>query len=204
MSELDEIPQNRFQRRKEITRSLLKRAAGELILEKGYDEVTIEDITERADVGRGTFYIHFKDKEDLLWNLMKDEILVVDRELNAWFERERPEQGEYYGYLATFRLASKNRDLYRIMLGGKGSANLTARLYDYLDGEIEKEIRARRFFQGEAAPAEILARYLTGALIHLLVWWVETPNDYTAEQMAEMAYRLIHHRPPVDQPLGSS
>lgn len=56
----------RADRRTNRTRRLLRNALMAAILEKGYDAITIEDITERADLGRTTFYLHYKDKEDLL------------------------------------------------------------------------------------------------------------------------------------------
>ena len=55
-------------RRVRRTRHALENALISLILEKGYDAVTIEEITDRADLGRTTFYLHFRDKEELLMN----------------------------------------------------------------------------------------------------------------------------------------
>lgn len=56
----------RQDRRVQRTRRHLREALMQLILERGYDAVTIEDITERADLGRTTFYLHYRDKEELL------------------------------------------------------------------------------------------------------------------------------------------
>ena len=53
-------------RRVRRTRKLLHSAFLELVVEKGYDKITIQDILDRADVGRSTFYVHFRDKEALL------------------------------------------------------------------------------------------------------------------------------------------
>lgn len=53
-------------RRVRRTRRALQDSLTSLILEKGYDAVTVEDITDRADLGRTTFYLHYKDKEELL------------------------------------------------------------------------------------------------------------------------------------------
>ena len=53
-------------RRVRKTRQLLREALMELTLERGYDHVTIQDILDRADVGRSTFYAHYHDKDDLL------------------------------------------------------------------------------------------------------------------------------------------
>ena len=53
-------------RRIQRTRQGLRNALLELIKEKGYDFISVEEITRRANLGRATFYLHYKDKEDLL------------------------------------------------------------------------------------------------------------------------------------------
>jgi AcrR family transcriptional regulator len=53
-------------RRSQRTRQLLSAALIELMLEKRYDDISVQDIIERANVGRSTFYAHYLDKEDLL------------------------------------------------------------------------------------------------------------------------------------------
>src|SRR3990172_4149344 len=63
---------HKIDRRKERTQRLLRDAFMELIVEKGYDAVTILDITERANVARPTFYLHYNDKEDLLFKMMTE------------------------------------------------------------------------------------------------------------------------------------
>lgn len=60
---------NRFQRRKQRTRNALKQAAMDLLLAYGYDNLTVQAITDRADFARGTFYVHFADKDDIVWAL---------------------------------------------------------------------------------------------------------------------------------------
>ena len=59
-------PSNRVDRRMQRTRQILQRAFIEVAHEKGVVATTIQDITERADVNRGTFYLHFADKYALL------------------------------------------------------------------------------------------------------------------------------------------
>jgi AcrR family transcriptional regulator len=53
-------------RRVRRTQDLLRRALLSLIQEKGYDRITVQDILDRADIGRSTFYAHYRDKDDLL------------------------------------------------------------------------------------------------------------------------------------------
>jgi AcrR family transcriptional regulator len=71
------------------TRRQLQDALMALVLEKGYDAVTIEDITERADLGRTTFYLHYKDKDELLMQSLEavyDDLVdqIQQRTIDEW------------------------------------------------------------------------------------------------------------------------
>jgi AcrR family transcriptional regulator len=64
-------PKQRQKRRVKATRLKLLNAARDMFAEKGFDSTTIDDITERADVGKGTFYYHFTDKDDVIAELVE-------------------------------------------------------------------------------------------------------------------------------------
>ena len=188
---------SRHERRRQLTRKLLTQAALQLVLEKGYDNIAIQDITDRADLGRGTFYIHFKDKEEVVWTAFQDLFRQLELEAHNQLDRRIP-QGEYYGLLNIFRHAEKNRDLYRVMFGRHGSAMLTTRAQDFMANAFLYDIRnapppSDVDFN---LPEEIEAQILTGLISRLLFWWLETPNDYSAEQMAAMTYMSLYRKPP--------
>lgn len=182
---------DRQERRKRLTQAKLKKAALELVLEKGYAQVTVKDIVARADLGRGTFYIHFRDKEDIVWALISDvlEAPPANRERRYRVGSYPP---GFLGFLMTFENADANRELYRLMLGTKGSSLLTNRAAQWLVDQIEGSIRAGMYGIGVDLPAEIQAQFIVGAMVHLMVWWLETSNDFSPEDMAEMLYLLVH------------
>jgi AcrR family transcriptional regulator len=186
---LDVEVKNRFQRRKERTRSQIKNAAISLILEKGYDAITIDAIVERADVGKGTFYLHFKDKESLVWDVIREGLEQVAQETNRRYQNQT--NMEYFGFLVAFEHADQNRDLYRIMLGGRGNTLLTQRVKEFLVEETEREIRAHTAFTGRDLPPDFMAQYVIGALMQILVWWIETPNATSPAQMADKFYQMV-------------
>ena len=198
---MDEVTKNRFQRRKERTRNQIKEAAISLIMEKGYDAITIDSIVERADVGKGTFYLHFKDKESLVWDVIGEGMEQVRQESHRLY-RTLPDM-EYYGFLASFEHAAQNRDLYRIMLGGHGHTLLTQRVKQFLVEETEREIRAHTILTGLDLPPDFMAQNITGALVQVLIWWIDTPNPYSPTQMAEMFYQMVFlRRYPSTRPPG--
>lgn len=196
-------PLSRHERRRLQTRQLLMQATLQLALEKGYAGVSIQDITDRADLGRGTFYIHFKDKDEVVWTAFQEMFQGLEREAHAQLDRRLP-QVEYYGLLNIFRHADRNRDLYRVMFGGQGSAMLTGRAQDLLANAFLYDIR-----QAPAPevnfdlPEEIEVQILVGMISRLLYWWLQEPNKYSATQMAAFTYEALYRkRPPVAEKGG--
>jgi len=188
---------SRHERRRMQTRKLLIQSTLQLVLEKGYDAISIQDITDRADLGRGTFYIHFKDKEEVIWTAFRDLFQELEQEAHEKLDRRLP-QVEYYGLLNIFSHATENRDLYRVMFGRQGSAELASRAQDFLANAILTDIRdapepPEINFD---LPEEIEAQFLTGVISRLLSWWLDTPTDYSAEQMAAMTYMALYRKKP--------
>jgi AcrR family transcriptional regulator len=197
---MDNPPITRHERRRLQTRKILMQATLQLVLEKGYDAITIQNITDQADLGRGTFYIHFKDKEEVVWTMFQDLYQEMEQKAHQQLDRNMP-QVEYYGLLNIFRHAEKNRDLYRLMFGGQGSALLTVRVQDFLAKTFLFDIRNAPDPKeiNFSLPEEIEAQILTGMISRLLFWWLETPNDYTTGQMAAMSYEALYRKePPVE------
>jgi AcrR family transcriptional regulator len=188
---------NRHERRRLHTHNLLIRTTLQLILEKGYDAISIQDITDRADLGRGTFYLHFRDKGDLVWTAFRDSFQRLEQEAHQQLDRRLP-QVEYYGLLNIFCHAEKNRDLYRVMFGGQGSGMLTARVQNYLANAFLFDIRNAPVSPDMDfnIPHEVEAQMLTGLISRLLFWWLEIPNSYTPEQMAAMTYKVLYRKNP--------
>jgi AcrR family transcriptional regulator len=199
---MDTSAPSRHERRRLQTRSLLVQTTLQLILEKGYDTISIQDITDRADLGRGTFYIHFKDKGEVVWTAFQDLFRELEQEAHTTLDRNLP-QVEYYGLLNIFRHAEKNRDLYRVMLGGQGAAKLTARVQDLLAKIFLYDIHHAPATPAAKAgevnfnlPEEFEAQVLTGVISRLIFWWLETPGRYTALQMAAMTYTVLYRKNP--------
>lgn len=188
---------SRHERRRQQTRKLLIDTTVKLVLEKGYETITIQDITDRADLGRGTFYIHFKDKEDVLWTAIQDLIREMEVEAHQQFQGKLPKQVEYYGLLNMFRHAEKNRDLYRVILGGQGSAVLTERVQDLLADVIRRDVENPQLRDPHAeTPVEVVVQMMTGLMSRLLGWWLKKGNMYSAEQMAAMTYKVLYRKNP--------
>jgi AcrR family transcriptional regulator len=187
---------SRHERRRLQTRRLLIESTLALVLERGYADVSVQDITDRADLGRGTFYIHFKDKDDVLWTAFRELFEKLEREAHADLDRSMP-QVEYYGLLNIFRHAEGHQPLYRVMFGGHGSAKLTGHAQDLLANIFLSDIRQARPPEVDFhLPQEFEAQLLAGMISRLLYWWLERPNKYSAQQMAAMTYAALYRKRP--------
>lgn len=176
-------------RRARRTRGMLRDALIALILEKGYDAITVADIAERADLARATFYLHYRDKEDLLASSLEelaDELVARTRHT---VERSTFPPDPPYSLVA-FQHAYENADLYRVMLGGQGATGILQRVREQLAAHIEGYARQMLPDREVAIPHPVLANYLVGALLGLMGWWLENGMEHSPEEMARM-YQAI-------------
>ena len=184
---MDKTNLTRHQRRRLRTREKLKQATFELLLERGYEQLSVKSITERADLGRGTFYLHFKDREDAVWTLVEDSILATDRQAREMYSNKMLSDTLQALFLNVFYHADQNRDLYRVILGSKGSALTSSKIQDYLVEEFKRDTQDFGLtFKIPDIPLEIYLQILVGAVVRLANWWLETPNNLTPEELASM------------------
>jgi AcrR family transcriptional regulator len=180
-------PVPRPDRRVSRTRRQLRDALIALIIEKGYDDITIEDITDRADLGRTTFYLHYHGKEDLLLESIGDTAQELYEQVNAGFTQgaKRNAQTAFGAIQQVFQHAGQNSLLYRIILKGGAASKVQRFLQDIL-----KEGSWPFFSQGlatgtpHAIPLEVLTNYFATALLGFITWWLEADMPYPPDQAA--------------------
>lgn len=167
-------------RRVQKTRQLLSDALVSLVLEKGYDEVSIQDIIDRANVGRSTFYSHYENKEQLL--------LFGHEHLRALILREEDgpiEFRPFYRHLADMHeLAS------RLLTAETSAEVLTRSLQDILNGSICRVYAARRTPE-EHTLFTLRADAAAAALVRLMTSWVRKGMPCSPDQMAEESTALL-------------
>lgn len=180
------MAKGRLDRRVQRTRQLLHNALIALILEKGYDKITVQNIIDRANVGRSTFYAHYLDKEDLLESGLER----LREELGQHLVGEDAVEGSEWlllPSLALFRHTGKHHDLYKAMIGGKGIDLVVQTIDNALIAHAEAHLqelvaKGRR----PSVPPLVIVTYLVGALRALLAWWLDNDMPYPPEQMHEM------------------
>jgi AcrR family transcriptional regulator len=176
-------------RRVQRTRELLQNALMELIGEREYDAITIQDIVDRANVGRTTFYLHYNNKDDLF--LSCHEAIVSDFSLLHTLSREEllsPETPP--GMVSAYQhLLEARAHLYPIFQG-RDSPLILRRIRDGKAQEIEASLSAAFAGADSSIPLDLLANYLAGAQIALVQWCLEKRQPYSPEQLAQTFHRL--------------
>ena len=173
-------------RRIQRTRQLLQEALLALILEKGYDAVTVQDVFDRANVGRSTFYAHFRDQEDLLLSGFEN--------LRAQFEQHLLGQSPvaespWALSLIMFQHAQEYQRVYKALVGEKGGNVMLAHIHKYLATLLREHLKLSGKKKGPVPP-DVLAHYLVSSFMALLTWWLDHDLPYPAERMNEM-YRQL-------------
>jgi AcrR family transcriptional regulator len=159
-------------RRAARTRKALHGALMSLILRKGYDAITIQDLIDEADVGRSTFYAHYAGKEDLLrrgFQTLRAELADAQRTAGA---KTAGLQAEPLGFsLAMFEHASAYTDVYRALVGGRGGGVAINEIRRVLSEIVKKELSGSE--DGETVPQEVRIDFVVGTFLTVLTWWLE-------------------------------
>ncbi len=191
------MSENNEDRRTRRTRQALEKALIQLVLEKGYDALTIEEITQRADVGRTTFYLHYRDKEDILMRCIDgiaDDFIKSNPALQAAPAPQQPiipwEVGSpiYSIIYGIFTHAEENEDLYRVMMRGEGGIKVSQR---FLNIARERAIHYIKMTQPHPElPIDVIANFIASTLLGMLTWWLENNYPHPKAEMVKMFIRL--------------
>jgi AcrR family transcriptional regulator len=170
-------------RRVRKTQQALSDALVALILEKGYDAITIKEITDRADVAHATFYRHYRDKDELLRRKLEE----VVGEIEALTREPMLQDAE--GYLI-FKHAQENSTLYRILLGSQGTLQVRKWLKERIAANTLRTCKPL-FQSNSLIPPEVAAHHIGGSLLLLIEWWLDQEMPLQPHQMAKIFERLI-------------
>jgi len=162
-------------RRVQRTHRMLSEALIELVLERGWDSVSVQDVCERADVGRSTFYTHFADKEDLLVGGLH----ALGRFLRAQSAgNDRP--------LAFARglieHVDEQRRLAKAMVGKRSGQVMQLRFRQLLIDLVREDLEA---LTPSSPRLDATVHYVAGALFELLIWWLEARTQLEAADLEE-------------------
>jgi AcrR family transcriptional regulator len=172
------MPKKKIDRRVQRTRQTLQNALSELILEKGYEKVTVQDVIDRANVGRSTFYAHFEDKEQLLLSGFEPLRAEFEDFLSGRsFDHETP----WALSLSMFQQVQKQ----------KGGYITLTHVQKFLSGYLLDHLKQQFPKGNKNIPPELLAHYVASSFLALLKWWIDNNYPFSAEKMNEYFRQLV-------------
>ncbi len=175
------------------TRSSLNHALLSLILEKGYEAITVEDLCARANIGRSTFYMHFSDKDDLHRSGLEHlrAVLETGRDSSA-----NPEDG--HGFLKfslpMFEHAREHINMYKALAGNRGGAAALDAIRSMLSDMVRAELSADMGRFGTAdIPRNLMIQYIVGAYMAILTSWLDEGAKLPPTRIDAVFRSLVLH-----------
>lgn len=184
------------------SKNALRKALIELMEEQGLEGFTVNDLCVRADLNRGTFYNHFKSKEDLLAQF-EDEVIEGLGDLQKQMSRITLQD------LASFRLKKKplpflvdlfdylrkEGDFLHAVLGPGGDVRFGPQLRDLVCIELIQSILHERYRENPTTFVNYYVAYFAAAYLGVIERWIETGMEESSEEMALIAMRLFFIKP---------
>jgi AcrR family transcriptional regulator len=183
-------------RRSVKTKKLLENALIKLMIEKGFDKITIKDITEEADINRGTFYLHYKDKYDFLEqkedNILKEFIEIVDNIAKKYHgslilpsnkDDLLPIFTQVYIYI------KDNADFMKVVLGPNGDLNFQMRLRNFIEASLVQNISIKN--ESGKMPVKYIATIASSAQLGIIQKWLKNGMEETPQELATFMSEVV-------------
>lgn len=176
---------SKVDRRIAKSQSAIKNALTELMSEKNFDDITIQDIADRADVNRGTIYLHYTDKYDLLDKMIEEHIDNL-RELCKSASELTFQEGNYVWY----EYFERNYLFFSTMLASKGAPYFRSRFLDLVVEEFKPEVNIAGG-KNKGLNGEMILQFFGSAVVGTVEWWFKNGMPLSARVMAEQTGALL-------------
>lgn len=173
---------NRVDRRIIKSQNLIQSTFLTMLIEEGFDEITVKKITEKADIGRKTFYLHYADKFDLLDTMVKRQLEELEK-ICEW----KKEKGFIEGSVIWFNYFEENRAFFEALFRSESTVSFRKQLLDFMTVQLSKKI-------GEINPekdTEILLRFLSMAVLGIVESFVLNQLNSGTEKIAKQVGELL-------------
>jgi AcrR family transcriptional regulator len=182
------MAQQRQDRRSQRTQQALMDALIALLAVKHYDEISINDIIDRANVGWSTFYAHYQAKDDLLKSGFERVLDMLIHHISFG----EADQGLRLDTTLFFRHAQGHYDIYRTLVWGSGFEVLTKDGHAALSAKFQESFTQLLTGKPEPSiPLAVLSYSMAGTLLILLKWWLDNKMPYSPEYMDEIFQQLV-------------
>ena len=171
------------------TQILIRDAFIALIIDKGFDNVTIQAIVQKAGINRTTFYRHYTDKYDLAHRLTDTLFADVRNQL-----KPQPDGFPIRSWQILFQHVAEYEAFYRAMLSRGGIPNFNERIRETIEEQLTSWLPAFGFNKADAKmPIQLSIRYLAAAQVGFIQWWLENDMPLSPTQAAMYLRQLHEH-----------
>ena len=178
-------------RRVRRTRKQLRECLVTLLKQKKVQDITVRELTELADLNRGTFYLHYKDVFDLL-EKTESELLDDFNQLVMKHDAEDLKKHPYGIFVEIYTLAYDNADLVEILLGENGDLNFLNRLKQLIRDKCLHDWM-EVFRAGNPAIFDAYFSFIVSGCVGLVQYWLKTGMKETPQQLARLTEQVIRN-----------
>lgn len=172
-------------RRIQKTRQSIMDTFIDLLSEKGFEKITISDIAERTNINRGTVYLHYVDKFDLLDKCVET---YVERLLNHCGNSDGTNL-RIGAFQSVFEYLKVNSTIYKLLLNNEGVGFFRARLYDTIKQTVTEVICVQS--ESNAFSNDVTIHFLTSGFIGVLEWWINNSMPCNIQEITEHLMTLL-------------
>lgn len=182
------------------TKKLIRNAFIQLLEEKEWNKISINAITTKAEINRVTFYLHYKDINDLIDSMLNELIAELEKVLLDKLDRAYKSGDELSSLILLLEHIAENSRIYKVLLVTKNIPYFTPRLMDLLYALIinnteKQSIKDPEDFLKMNIPSDIAAWYGTSAMIGTISMWLGNDMPYTPKFLAEKMVELNPFKP---------
>ena len=184
------MAQAKIDKRVMKTRQALRDALLELIIERGYENSSVQNILDRASVGRATFYTHYQSKEDLLRRSLD---MLREHLIEEWriASKSAMQPKVPLGFsLAFFQHVASHRRLYRAVVGRESGVIVDRQMRRLLADLVKIEIASAARKNQDELRTDMAAQYVVGALMSMVNWWLDRNVKLSPEEI-DAAFRQM-------------
>ncbi|SHE63073.1 transcriptional regulator, TetR family [Atopostipes suicloacalis DSM 15692] len=180
------------QKRKTNTKENIKKAFIQLIKDKGFDSLTVSDLAREANINRGTFYLHYLDKYDLLDKLEMDIIEDLKEILLTNLEHEETDEPAelipYEKILEALNYIKKDYHFIEALAGDGGDPNFIQKVENVISEMIQSKLQEtdNQLRSKEHLPADYAEKIFLSSVVTIIELWIEKGTYESPEQIARI------------------
>ncbi|MDU9418319.1 TetR/AcrR family transcriptional regulator C-terminal domain-containing protein [Staphylococcus lloydii] len=187
-------------RRIKKSKHAIKQAFIQLLQEQELDKITIRDITTLADINRGTFYLHYVDKYDLLSSMEDDYLTNLTENLNFDYLLKKYDSTEAFAKEFTSNILKKymsyignNIDFYKVILSLERKSQIESKISQLMFNNMRTHMTSEDQIAG--IPLDYFHSYVSGATISFIKHWVQDDNRMSVDDLSDILFKIIFNGP---------